>query len=103
MRDWLGCLPQIVAGLAGRWSLSVGEPFQVGGQCAWTAPATEGSGAALVLKVAFWFPGGEDEAAGLRAWDGNGAVRLHAACDSQSAVTPAHQEGLRSHTAAWTA
>jgi streptomycin 6-kinase len=87
VREWLGCLPQIVAGLAGRWSLSVGEPFQPGGQCSWTAPATDASGTALVLKVAFRFPGGEerDEAAGLQAWDGNGAVRLHAACDSQSA------------------
>jgi streptomycin 6-kinase len=87
VREWLGCLPQIVAGLARRWSLSVGEPFQPGGQCSWTAPATDGSGAALVLKVAFRFPGGEerDEAAGLRAWGGNGAVRLHATCESRSA------------------
>jgi streptomycin 6-kinase len=40
-----------------------------------------------VLKVAFRFPGGEerDEAAGLRFWDGNGAVRLHAACSDGSA------------------
>jgi streptomycin 6-kinase len=87
VREWLGGLPQIVADLAGRWSLAVGEPFRPGGQCSWTAPATGRSGAALVLKVAFRFPGGEerDEAAGLRAWDGNGAVRLHAARDSKSA------------------
>ena len=87
VREWLRCLPQIVAGLADRWSLSVGEPFQPGGQWSWTAPAADASGTALVLKVAFPFPGGEerDEAAGLRAWDGNGAVRMHAACDSQSA------------------
>lgn len=87
VREWLAGLPQLVAGLASRWSLSVGEPFQPGGQCSWTAPATDGAGTALVLKVAFRFPGGEerDEAAGLRAWDGNGAVRLHAACHSQCA------------------
>jgi len=86
VREWLARLPQIVADLASRWSLSVGEPFQPGGQCSWTAPATDASGAVLVLKVAFRFPGGEerDEAAGLRAWDGNGAVRLHAACESES-------------------
>jgi streptomycin 6-kinase len=83
VREWLGLLPQIVADLAGRWRLSVGEPFRPGGQCSWTAPVSDRSGAALVLKVAFGFPGGEerDEAAGLRAWEGNGAVRLHAACD----------------------
>jgi streptomycin 6-kinase len=87
VREWLGCLPQIVASLADRWSLSVGEPFQPGGQCSWTAPATAASGAALVLKVAFRFPDGEerDEAAGLQAWAGNGVVRLHAACEADSA------------------
>jgi streptomycin 6-kinase len=87
VREWLGRLPQIVADLAGRWSLSLGQPFHPGGQCSWTAPASDRSGAALVLKVAFGFPGGEerDEAAGLRAWEGNGAVRLHAACDIDSA------------------
>lgn len=87
LREWIAGLPGVVAGLAARWSLSVGEPFQPGGQCSWTAPATGPDGAELVLKVGFRFPGGEerDEAAGLRAWDGNGAVRLHAACDSESA------------------
>jgi streptomycin 6-kinase len=87
VRKWLGFLPQIVADLAGQWSLSVGVPFRPGGQCSWTAPATDAAGRALVLKVAFRFPGGEerDEATGLRAWDGNGAVRLHAACHRESA------------------
>ncbi len=85
--EWIAGLPGIVAGLAGRWSLSVGEPFQPGGQCSWTAPATGPDGAELVLKVGFRFPGGEerDEAAGLQIWGGNGTVRLHAACESESA------------------
>jgi streptomycin 6-kinase len=84
---WIAGLPAIVADLAGRWSLQVGEPFQPGGQCSWTAPVTDPAGAGLVLKVGFRFPGGEerDEAAGLRLWDGNDAVRLQAACESESA------------------
>ena len=41
LRDWIARLPEIVASLAGRWSLSVGEPFQPGGQCSWTAPVTD--------------------------------------------------------------
>ena len=84
---WIAGLPAIVAGLASRWSLQVGEPFQPGGQCSWTAPVTDPAGAGLVLKVGFRSPGGEerDEAAGLRLWDGNGAVRLLAACESESA------------------
>jgi streptomycin 6-kinase len=85
--DWIVSLPGIVADAARRWSLSVGEPLQPGGQCSWAAPATGPSGGGLVLKVGFRFPGGEerDEAAGLRIWDGNGTVRLLAACDSGSA------------------
>lgn len=86
VREWLDRLPQIVADAADRWSLSVAEPFQPGGQCSWTAPVTDASGAALVLKVAFRFPGGEerDEAAGLRIWNGNGVVRLHAVSNGAS-------------------
>lgn len=84
---WIPELPALVASLAGRWSLDVGAPFQPGGQCSWTAPATGPGAAGLVLKVAFRFPGGEerDEAAGLRAWAGDGTVRLHAACHTESA------------------
>jgi streptomycin 6-kinase len=83
--EWLSRIPQIVADLADQWSLRVAEPFQPGGQCSWTAPATDGSGAALVLKIAFRFPGGDerDEAAGLQIWDGNGVVRLHAVSNGE--------------------
>jgi len=81
LSDWIAGLPPMVAELAERWSLRVGAPFEPGGQCSWTAPATGPDGQELVLKVAFRFPGDEerDEAAGLRIWDGNGAVRLRAA------------------------
>ena len=87
VRDWITGLPAIVAALADRWSLRVGEPFQPGGQCSWTAPVTGPAGASLVLKVGFRSATGEerDEAAALRLWQGNGAVRLHAADESDSA------------------
>jgi streptomycin 6-kinase len=87
VRAWIAGLPAILASLADRWSLQVGEPFQPGGQCSWTAPAAGPGGADLVVKVGFAFPGGEerDEAAGLRIWDGNGAVRLHAVQHSDTA------------------
>jgi len=87
VRDWITGLPAIVAALADRWSLRVGEPFQPGGQCSWTAPVTGPAGASLVLKVGFRSPTGEerDEAAALRLWQGNGAVRLYAADESESA------------------
>jgi streptomycin 6-kinase len=87
VRDWIPGLPAIVAALANRWSLRVGEPFQPGGQCSWTAPVTGPAGDGLVLKVGFRSATGEerDEAAALRLWDGDGAVRLHAADQSDSA------------------
>jgi len=87
VRAWIARLPAIVADLAGRWSLRVGEPFQPGGQCSWTAPVTDPAGTGLVLKVEYRFPGGDerDEAAGLRTWAGNGAVRLHDAAETEVA------------------
>jgi streptomycin 6-kinase len=87
VRGWLVELPRRVADLARRWSLEVGEPFQPGGQCSWTAPVTGPTGTGLVLKVGFRFPSGEqrDEAAGLRLWDGRGTARLYATCETESA------------------
>ena len=41
VRDWIAILPAVVADLADRWELRVGDPFQPGGQCSWTAPATD--------------------------------------------------------------
>src|SRR3954468_7879926 len=75
---WLATLPATVAHLAEAWSLTVGPPFQPGGQTAWVAPVRDRAGNDLVLKVAWSHPEARDEAEGLRAWAGNGAVRLHA-------------------------
>ena len=68
----VAALPEIVAGLAARWSLTLGPPFEPGGQCSWVAPAGRG----LVLKVGWTHDEARDEAAGLRAWNGRGAVRV---------------------------
>ncbi len=63
------------------WPLTVGEPFQPGGQTAWVGPARDASGAGLVLKIGWPHADAAHEADGLRAWAGNGAVRLQAAHD----------------------
>ena len=76
---WLATVPDSVGAVAARWDLEVGEPFVPGGQTAWVAPARSSSGADLVLKVAWRHPEAEHEADGLRTWNGQGAVRLHAA------------------------
>ena len=70
--EWTAALPATVAALAERWGLTLGPPFEPGGECAWVAPA----GPDLVLKVGWSHDEARDEAAGLRAWDGRGAVRL---------------------------
>ena len=81
-RQWLtAVLPEIVGRARKRWSLTVGEPFQPGGQTAWVAPVRDAAGVDLVLKVAWPHPEAAHEADGLRAWAGYGAVRLHAAHD----------------------
>ena len=70
---WLATLPDAVAGLAERWSLALGPPFEPGGEGSWVAPA----GPDRVLKVGFpAHAEARDEAAGLRVWDGDGAVRV---------------------------
>ena len=78
-RAWVATLPATVAILRERWSLELGEPFQPGGQTAWVAPARSDAGGDLVLKVAWRHSEAAHEANGLRAWRGDGAVRLHAA------------------------
>lgn len=75
---WLATLPTTVKELEERWSLELGEPFQPGGQTAWVAPARSDASGDLVLKVAWRHTEAAHEADGLREWDGEGAVRLHA-------------------------
>lgn len=76
---WLATLPATVRMLGRRWSLTVGPPFQPGGQTAWVAPALDATGRELVLKVGWRHPEAEDEANGLRVWAGHGAVQLYEA------------------------
>jgi streptomycin 6-kinase len=75
---WLRALPGVVGQLADRWSLTVAEPYRPGGSCSWVAPVTTSAGERLVLKVAWAHEESMHEAAGLRVWDGAGAVRLRA-------------------------
>ncbi|MGH3286872.1 MAG: aminoglycoside phosphotransferase family protein [Streptosporangiaceae bacterium] len=75
-RAWLEALPRTVAGLADRWSLRVGQPFQPGGNASWVAPVLDVAGQRLVLKAGWRHEEAEHEADGLRAWNGRGAVRV---------------------------
>ncbi|HEX4163121.1 MAG TPA: aminoglycoside phosphotransferase family protein, partial [Acidimicrobiales bacterium] len=75
---WLAELPEEIEDIAARWSLTLGAPFEPGGVTAWVAPATSAELGAVVLKVGSRHMEGEDEAAGLREWNGDGAVRVFA-------------------------
>ena len=73
--EWLARLPRTVDAIATEWGLELGEPYLPGGQCAWVAPARDGGGDGLVLKVGWRHREAEHEADALRVWDGNGAAR----------------------------
>jgi streptomycin 6-kinase len=72
---WLAELPGTVERCASRWGLDLGEPY-AGSHVSWVAPASLPGGGAAVLKVQLPDRDSEHEAEALRAWDGDGAVRL---------------------------
>jgi streptomycin 6-kinase len=76
---WVSELPAVVADISRRWSLTVGRPFQPGGTASWVAPASTALGDEVVLKVGWLHDEALHEAEGLRAWAGEGAVRLYRA------------------------
>lgn len=75
---WLTGVPTDVAELTRRWSLQLSHPFEPGGNGSWVAPARDGKGRDAVLKVAWTHTESRDEAEGLAALGGEGAVQVYA-------------------------
>lgn len=75
---WLAGLPDLVAHLVERWSLTLAAPFP-GIAINYVAPAVGADGAPCVLKVSRHVGETANEIAALRLWDGDGAARLLAA------------------------
>jgi streptomycin 6-kinase len=74
---WLERLPATLRDLEQRWSLTIGAPFAGDeASCAWVAPATLPGGTPAVLKLGMPHFEAEQEAEGLRFWDGDPTVRL---------------------------
>jgi streptomycin 6-kinase len=71
----MATLPRLVDEVASRWSLTVAEPY-AGSLVALAAPATRADGTPAVVKISFPHWESEHEAAALRHWGGDGAVRL---------------------------
>ncbi len=74
---WLERLSDLIHNLAGRWSLTIGTPFD-GDEvsCAWVAPVMRANGSSAVLKLGMPHMEAEHELHGLRFWDGDPTVRL---------------------------
>jgi len=86
-KSWVANLSATVAEVGRRWSLTLGEPFQPGGQTAWVAPVRDEAGRDLVVKVAWRHPEAAQEADGLRVWEGRGTVMLHAVTEVDDETT----------------
>lgn len=74
-RTWLDQLPALVAALTGQWSLMPAAPYP-SGSCSWAAPVSRADETAAVLKLSWPHREAAGEAAALRAWNGDGAIRL---------------------------
>jgi streptomycin 6-kinase len=74
-RAWLDRLPILLEECIELWSLELGPPFP-SAFASLAAPATLPDGTDAVLKLCFPHRESEHEGDALRAWGGNGAVRL---------------------------
>jgi streptomycin 6-kinase len=83
---WLATLPKTIRDLEERWSLTIGRPFEPGGQTAWVAPAQDASGGDLVIKLLLRHTEAAHEADALRLWSGDGAVILHAVEETEDTI-----------------
>ena len=71
---WLNGLPQAVADLKQRWSLTLNPPFEEEASCSWVAPCVRQDGTPAVLKIGLPHMEAENEIDGLLFWDGDPAV-----------------------------
>lgn len=74
--DWLERLPGLVEGCVDRWDLTLGDPYATGGMVSYVVAATTPDSTPVVLKIQWPHREAEHEAAALRRWAGDGAVRL---------------------------
>src|SRR5215467_13023832 len=73
---WRAQLPRLSQEFAARWSLTLEDPFTIGGSASWVAPARTGTGERVVLKLGWTHEEALHEADGLRLWRGDGTVKL---------------------------
>ncbi|WP_406493827.1 aminoglycoside phosphotransferase family protein [Streptomyces sp. NBC_01604] len=82
---WIAELPGLVDELLERWACAPDGEVTHGG-VGLIVPVRRQDGADAVLKVSFPHPGNVHEPDAFAAWDGRGAVRLHARDDERFAM-----------------
>jgi streptomycin 6-kinase len=100
-QDWLRQLPGLITAVRDEFALTLQPPLH-GGSCSWVAPATLPDGTPVIVKIAWPHPEMLTEPAALRAWNGNGAVRLlrHDPARHALLLTPCLPGTELAHTAA---
>lgn len=83
--EWLEALPALLRELAERWSLALQPPFECMAYN-YVAPATDGQGTMVVLKVGVPNPELFTEIEALRVFNGEGCVRLLASSVERGAM-----------------
>jgi streptomycin 6-kinase len=74
--SWIGQLPEIVAAVVRRWSLTPHSVLPLGKELAIAIAVTTAAGDPAVLKASYPDAGPRHEAAALSRWAGNGAAAL---------------------------
>lgn len=82
---WLDALPRLVGDLVAEWQLAPDGAVSTG-ENAVVLPVRTGTGEPAALKVGWPHPESRHEHLALRAWDGEGAVRLLRADPHRSAL-----------------
>ncbi|HEY9291975.1 MAG TPA: aminoglycoside phosphotransferase family protein [Microlunatus sp.] len=73
--DWLDRLPKLITEMIGEWALAP-DGDAMHGAAAYVLPVRDQQGVAAALKITMPHPEAEYEHLALRAWDGQGAIRL---------------------------
>ena len=83
---WVAKLPELVSAYSARWHVAVEGPLPGCGSAAWVGAGTLADGSEVVLKIGWPHKEAETEAAGLRFFAGQGAVRLLQADEAEFAL-----------------
>lgn len=91
-RTWLDALPPLVDALCARWQIEIDTPLPLA-SCSFVARVRRTHGDVAVLKIPIPHREAEHEPAALRAWDGDGAVKLFELDESGAMLLEAADPG----------